>query len=197
MYDYRRMTKEEQTQVVLERRARGFPWHRPPHPKGAEGWYFITAACYEHAHHFAAANELTALQRRLFEAFGEVESECGGWVVMPNHYHALVTVSGFDKFGKAIGKVHGRSSRFANLRDQSPGRQVWYKYCDRAIRSERHYWTCLHYILANPVKHGFADAMNAWAWSCYHELLAEHGEAWIEELCREYPLLEFGKGWDD
>jgi putative transposase len=176
---------------------RGFPWHRPPHPKGAEGWYLITAACYEHRHHFSAANELTALQMRLFEAFSEAENECGGWVVMPNHYHALVTVNGFTTLGKAIGKVHGRSSRYANLRDNAPRRRVWYKYSDRKIRSERHYWTCLHYMIANPVKHGFSETMVGWAWSCIHELLSDHGEEWIDELCREYPLLEFGKGWDD
>ena len=102
-----------------------------------------------------------------------------------------------ETFGKAIGLVHGRSSFYANQRDGTPGRQVWYKYVDRAIRSERHYWACLHYIIANSVKHGFAVRMDEWEWSSYHELLAEHGPAWIDDLCREFPLHGFGKGWDD
>src|SRR5690606_13545795 len=96
--------------VVAERIARGAPRHKPWHPKQAGGWYFITAACYEHKLHFLRPDELTALQRRLFEAFVKARCQCGGWVVMPNHYHALLKIDSFKTFGKAIGQVHGRSS---------------------------------------------------------------------------------------
>jgi putative transposase len=191
------MTPQQQRAVVAERIAHGFPRHKPPHPRAPEGWYFITGACYEHRQHFQRADELTALQRRLFEAFEESGSECGGWVVMPNHYHALLRISSFEGFGRAIGKVHGRSAFYANGRDSVRGRQVWYKYADRAIRSERHYWTCLHYIVMNPVKHGFARQATEWAWSCIHELLDEHGAEWVADLRREFPLREFGREWDN
>jgi len=49
----------------------------------------------------------------------------------------------------------------------------------------------------NPVKHGFAASPADWPWSSYHELLAGQGHSWIEDLQREYPLLDFGKDWDD
>jgi len=197
MYAYRQMTREQQIAVVEQRLARGFPLHKPPHLTADNGWFFITGATFEHRLHFPAPAELTALQRRLFEAFTEADCECGGWVVLPNHYHALLRIPSFTTFGKAIGKVHGRSSRYANERDGTSGRQVWYKYTDRAIRSERHFWTCLHYILFNPVKHRFVERMEDWAWSCIHELIEEHGANWIDDLRREYPLREFGRGWDD
>ncbi len=197
MYDYRRMTDEQRKQVVAERRAREFPLHKPPHLDLGAGWYFISTACFEHRHQFKANNELTALTRRLLEGFADAGIPVGGWVVMPNHYHLLVKVDSVKQVGSVVGPVHGRSGRYANQRDNQTGRQVWYKYSDRKVRSERHYWTCLHYIIMNPVKHGFAPAPADWPWSCYHELLAEHGKTWIEDLQREYPLLEFGKGWDD
>ena len=129
MYDYRRLTPEQQVEVVAHRVSRGFPWHKPPHPDCGSGWYLITAACYEHQHYFCEPNELTALQRRLFEALAEAHCECGGWVVLPNHYHLLIKLTDIklSGFGRAIGKVHGRSALYANRRDAAPKRHVWYK----------------------------------------------------------------------
>ena len=199
MYDYRRLTTEQQVEVVAHRVSRGLPWHKPPHPDYGSGWYFITAACYEHQHYFREPNELTALQRRLFEALAEAHCECGGWVVLPNHYHLLIKLTDIklSGFGRAIGKVHGRSALYANRRDAAPGRHVWYKFSDRKIRSERHFWACLHYIIKNPVKHGHVDEPLDWPWSCVDERVAEHGSAWLESLCRDFPLKTFGDGWDD
>ena len=186
MYEYRRMTSEQRNAVVQARRARGYPLHKPPH-----------LALGEHRHHFAAPAELNALERRLLDALVEVAAPCAGWVVMPNHYHLPVQVGVMSTLGKALGRVHGRSARYVNLRDAARGRQVWYKYTDRKVRSERHFWTCLCYVLFNPVKHGFAGRPDDWPWSCFHELLAERGREWIEDLRRDYPLRDFGQGWDD
>jgi putative transposase len=196
MYDYRRMTPDQREAIVAHRQARGFPLHKPPHLRLGEGWYFITAATLEHRTHFAAPLELTALERRLLEAFQAVKLPCAGWVVLPNHYHALVEAPELSIVGKALGPVHGRSSRYANQRDQTPGRRVWYKFTDRKVRSERHFWACLHYSLYNPVKHEYVEQMAEWPWSSYAELVARHGTEWVEDLAREYPLGDFGKGWD-
>jgi len=124
MYAYRQMTREQQQAVVRERDARGFPWHKPSHPKAPEGWYFITAACYEHEHHFCAPNELTALQIRLFEAFAEVQSECGGWVVMPNHYHALLTVGWAKRSARFMGEARAMRTCATNRRGGGSGTNI-------------------------------------------------------------------------
>jgi putative transposase len=197
MYDYRRMTPEEREAIVEERRSRGFPLHKPPHPEQGRGWYLITAATFEHKPHFSAPNELRALERRLQEALGEAKISCAGWVVLPNHYHILIETECLKGIGPVIGPVHGRSSRYANLRDNSMGRQVWYKFTDRKIRSDRHFWASLHYIVHNPVKHGYVSHMEEWSWSCVHELIAEHGREWVDDLVSAYPLGEFGDKWDD
>jgi putative transposase len=196
MYDFRRMSPEERLAIVEYRQSRGFPLHKPPHPRQGEGWYFITAATYEHHRHFANPRELTALEQRLREALTGSELPCAGWVVMPNHYHLLLQALDLTVVGRTLGGVHGRSGLYANRRDQTPGRKVWYKFADRKVRSERHFWACLHYIVVNPVRHGYVSALNEWAWSCYAELLAAHGEAWVDDLVRQYPLGDFGDKWD-
>jgi putative transposase len=197
MYDYRRMNPEERKRILELRMSKGYPLHKPPHPTFGEGWYFISAATFEHQPHFAVPNELTALERRLREAFQEAALPCAGWVVLPNHYHALVCAPAVASVGRALGAVHGRSARYANQRDGTPGRQVWFKFTDRKVRSERHYWTCMHYIICNPLKHWYIADILAWPWSCVHELIAEYGPQWVEDLMRDYPLRDFGKGWDD
>jgi len=197
MYDYRRMTKEGRETIVAARRRKNFPLHKPPHLGQADGWYFMTAACFEHRHHFKAPNELTALSQRLLERFRNAAISLAGWVVMPNHYHLLVNVHDTKQIGITVGPVHGRSGQYANKRDNETGRRVWYKYADRKVRSERHFYTCMHYMIMNPVKHAFSETPADWAWSCYHELLVEHGSEWIANLQRDFPLLDFGKRWDD
>jgi putative transposase len=196
MYDYRRMTLSERQAIVEYRRVRGFPLHKPPHLNLGPGWYFITAATFEHHPHFADPRELTALERRLLEALRSAELPCAAWVVLPNHYHALVEAPKLSVVGGAVGSVHGRSGRYANVRDGTPGRQVWYKLSDRKVRSERHFWACLHYVLYNPVKHGYVNEMADWAWSSYPDIVAQNGKEWVEDLARKYPLGDFGDGWD-
>ncbi|NNJ25194.1 REP-associated tyrosine transposase [Alienimonas chondri] len=160
---------ERNDALIAERVRRGLPWHAPPHPDCEGGWFLITAACYRHRRHFSAPAELTALTRRLQEAVANAGWNCGGWVVLTNHYHLMVNVPSLEPVGAALGRVHGRSARYANERDGTPGRRVWYRYCDRRIRSERHFATCLHYLFLNPVKHRYVDDPQEWRWSSLHE----------------------------
>jgi putative transposase len=194
MYDYRRLTPEEREAVVEARRARGFPLHRPPHTVRETGWYLVTAATYEHRCHFAAPNELKALELRLLEEL--TAFQCAAWVVLPNHYHALVCAPGLAELGTALGRVHGRASRYANQRDGTPGRTVWYKYSDRAMRSDRHFWATVHYIVHNPVKHGYVDDSREWPWGSTAELIGAYGAGWHADLASAYPLADYGDGWD-
>ena len=196
MYDYRRMSIDERRQIVEERRARGFPWHRPPHADQGDNWYFITAATYEHQLLFTAPRELRALELRLLEAFANAGLPCAGWVVLPNHYHAIVRATDLALVGRALGPVHGRSAQYANRRDDAAGRRVWNRFSDRRIRSERHFFASLHYVVYNPVKHGYVEAATDWPWSCWAELVREYGADWVSDLAMNYPLLDFGDGWD-
>ena len=191
------MSEAERREVVEDRRRKGFPLHSPPHPDLGSGWYLITAATYEHRSHFTSKDELSALESRLVQALADTVSALGGWVVLPNHYHALVMTNTASQLGRVLGRVHARSAQYVNRRDGTPGRTVWYRFADRKVRSERHYWTCLHYIVANPVKHRWCDATAEWPWSCFHRLVERHGLEWPTELAQRYPLLDFGRGWDD
>ncbi len=133
----------------------------------------------------------------LFEQSILRDIELQAWVVLANHYHLLAYVPDFEVLGQLFRSVHGPTSRLWNQADESPGRKVWYRYTDRAIRSERHYYTTLNYIHYNPVKHGYADSPYEWETSSVGWYLEHHGRDWLRDLWISYPLRAYGKQWDD
>jgi putative transposase len=197
MYEYRKLTPEQREKLVHERLARGDPPHQPPHPVRGESLYLLTAACYEHCHHISTPKRRSALLDLLFERFIYAGMEIRAWAVLTNHYHLLVRVHAFDALGNVFQRVHGRTARHWNEEDVTAGRKVWYRYSDRAIRSEGHYYTTLNYIHYNPVKHGLVASPYDWEWSSVGWYRENNGREWLRDLWRRYPLRDYGKDWDD
>ena len=196
-YEYRRLSPEEQRALVQERRARGFPPHRPPHLDQGPGYYLLTAAVYEHARLIAPEPRRTAFQAALLEAFGDSPVEAVAWVVLPNHYHMLVWLPALALVPAIVRHLHGRSARQWNVEDQMPGRRVWYHYSDRAIRAEAQFFRAINYIHANPVRHSYVARSREWRWSSLPRYLETVGEAWLADTWSRFPAGDFGAGWDD
>ena len=55
-----------------------------------------------------------------------------------------------------------------NREDGIPNRKVWYRFSDRGMRSEGHFFASINYIHANPVKHGYVEKATEWPWSSLH-----------------------------
>jgi putative transposase len=197
MYRFRRSTPAERLDLVFERLEREFPPHSPPHIDGPERSFLITAACYEHQQLMLEDSRRLELLDELRQVIKEPISSIEAWVVLPNHYHLLVDTANLGELGKALGLVHGRTSRRWNLEDDRPGRKCWYRFSDRAIRSDSHYFACLNYIHANPVKHGHVKSGLDWVTSSVHQFESELGIATLRDLWKKYPVGEMGRGWDD
>jgi putative transposase len=197
MYTYRHLDAAERLELIQYREESGYPRHAPPHEYSASGWFLITAATYEHQPHFSDYARRYALWQSISAELTQANIECSAWAVLPNHYHLLVKVNELRQLASPLGRVHGRSSREVNSRDEVTGRRVWYRYSDRAIRRERHYWTTLNYIHFNPVRHGYTEQAANWFPSSIHWYLETHTDAELDELWRDYPLLSYGSGWDD
>ena len=134
---------------------------------------------------------------QLFEQFILQEMVVLAWVVLTNHYHVLVRVSEFEALADIFKQIHGRSSFEWNQEDKLRGRKVWYRYSDRFIRSERHYYTTLNYIHYNPVKHGLVASPYDWQWSSVNWYLETQGREWLQDTWRRYPVRDYGKNWDE
>src|SRR5262245_42544257 len=197
-YVYRRLTPEELQRVLLERKARGFPLHAPPHLLRDEGTYLITAANYYHKPIMFSAERRTDFEARFLQKLVEISAKIYVWVILPNHYHSLMQVDKLEVFSQVIKQLHGETSREWNLADGLVGkRRVWYRFTDRKIRNEDHFFRALNYVHFNPVKHGYAESVYDWPWSSVHNYLDERGREWLRERWKMYKPERMGRGWDD
>lgn len=198
-YAYRKMTPDQRAEVLRQRREAGYPLHAPPHPFREAGRYLITAANFEHVPIITPPERSTDFEARLLAAMQAIMAEVYAWVVMPNHYHILLGVETLDLISAALKQLHGATSREWNLADGKTGqRQVWYRFSDRVIRNDAHFYCALNYIHYNPVKHGYVRDPYDWLWSSLPNYLEDRGRDWLRETWKTYaPSDDFGTGWDD
>ncbi|MGL5058512.1 MAG: REP-associated tyrosine transposase [Microcoleus sp.] len=196
MYQYRKLTVEQKAEIVKQRLANGYPSHSPPHPLQHAELYLLTATCYEHQCRIDSESRRQQLLDLLFEKFVYADIEILGWVILPNHYHLLVRVIDFKQLSHLFRSIHGPLAVQWNIEDRKMGK-VWYSFSDRAIRSERHYYTTLNYLHYNPVKHGRAESPYDWTTSSIHCYLENYGRDWLRSCWVDYPVLDYGKGWDN
>lgn len=197
MYEYFNLTPQERSEILRIRKSQGYPLHAPPHPFRDEGYFLVTAATYQHAHILKTAERRTNFEVSLLHTFQELEADVKAWVVLPNHYHILVYTPEFGRIARSLKLLHGRTSREWNLADSTSGRKVWYRYSDRKMRGERHYYAALNYIHYNSVKHKWVGSWRDWPWSSFPLYEKDYGPEWINENWQKYPVEDFGKGWDD
>ena len=195
MYEYRNLCEHEQMDLVRKRMKLDRPWHAPPHSKGC-GTYFITAACYEHADHLADSARRAAFCKDMHEAFASAGGKVFAWVVLPNHYHVLWE-GDLDLLGPCLAQLHNGTSTRWNREDNAPRRQVWFRFTDREIRSEGHFFASVSYVHGNPVKHGWVRRADLWKESSLSEWVQRCGIEHLREIWRLYPPRDYGRGWDD
>jgi putative transposase len=197
MYEYRDLSALEQMDLVFKRFARGFPAHEPPHIFEGRAQYLITAACYEHQIILHTPERRSEFANELISAYAE---EAGGsihaWVVLPNHYHVL-REGELKRLRTTDQKLHGRTAVEWNREDHKSGRQVWYRLGDRRMRSADHYCATVNYIHDNPVKHGWTDRADTWPTTSFHVWSERMGRDRLIEMWRQYPIGNYGAGWDD
>jgi putative transposase len=161
------------------------------------GLYLVSAACYEHHHVIGISpGRMGAFEADLRDAAAERAERIFAWNVLPNHYHILVETPDIPGLINGLGRLHGRTSFRWNGEENCRGRQVWHRAAETAMKSERHFWATLNYVLHNAVRHGYVGRWQDWPYSNAAEYLDEVGRAEAERRWREYPTLDYGEDWD-
>ena len=198
MYEWKKMTPEQQAEAIKKRKARRYPWHGPPHTITVGNLYHISATCYEHQPIIGTSFERMAeFEEELLNSVAKYTEQVIAWCVLPNHYHIQIDSRCFQDAVREIGLLHGRMSFRWNGEDNRRGRKCWHRCADRAIRSDRHNWATLNYVLHNPVHHGYVRQWQDWPFSSARKYLKEVGYETALQRWKDYPLLDYGKGWDD
>ena len=198
MYYWRSLSEKQRDEIREYRRIQRYSKHSPPHfDQDGPARYLLTAACYEHRHIIGkSASRMSECEFEVLQICREHSEAIYAWCFLPNHYHILLETDQMKALRKEIGLFHGWSSFKWNAEDNKRGRQVWHNCVERKIRSERHYYAALNYVLNNAVKHGYVERWQDWPWSNAREYLEETGIDRATEIWREYPILNFGKSWD-
>ena len=197
MYEYRNMTPAERRRVLKGRREQGYPWHSAPHIASHEAYRIVSATCYSHQPILRDTKRLKCFHDQLLQTLHDMETPCAAWCVVPYHYHVLIHVRDIKLVSRTLGQLHGRTSKQMNDEDGTPGRKNWYRSQGRMMRSMRHFCTTLNYIHNSPVKHGYVKKWQEWPFSSVHWYLETKGRKWMVSLWEDYPLRDYGKGWDD
>jgi putative transposase len=198
MYRWRKMTPEQRKETLEQRKLQRHPKHSPRHFHDGKGLYLLTSTCYEHQPWIGGTDtRMDRFSSDLLEVLGHHATRVDAWVVLHNHYHAVVLTDSLTELLRDLGQLHGRSSFQWNGEDETRGRKVWFNTMERKISSDAHHIAAIHYVHHNPVKHGYVKKWDQWKWSSAKEYLARLGREEVERRWREYPLLNFGAGWDD
>lgn len=197
MYRWRKLTPQQRQEVLDERKQLKRPWHSPPHYESDNATYLITAACYEHKPLIGRSpSRMVAFETELLQTISDNSNEIFAWCILPNHYHVLLCARELKQLLGSIGQLHGRTSYLWNGEDNARGRQVWCRAAETAMKSDRHFWATMNYVLHNAVRHGYVKRWQDWPYSNAAQYLEEIGREKVTLLWNEYPVLNYGDEWD-
>jgi len=84
------------------------------------------------------------------------------FVVMPDHWHALISLGPELLMGRIVENIDRR----ANYQVQRQGRISWQKgFHDKKVRINNSVKDIVHYVEYNPVRKGLTNLAEAWKWS--------------------------------
>jgi putative transposase len=146
--------------------------HNPPHLLVADTMYMLTASIYGKADLIKPPRRKAEWRDAFHEAAKIYQWQIIAWVVLHNHYHAIVRAPrNVTTLSKFVSSYHKFTARKWNDADLVKGRQVWWNYRDTCIRSKRDYYNRIRYVFWNPVKHGLAEKPEDYSFSNYDEYL--------------------------
>lgn len=198
VYLWRKLNPKQRAELLAWRKNQRLPWHRPRHCASERTRYYVTAACYEHRPVIGfSAERMRQFCGDWLDLFQRGGAMVHAWCVLPNHYHALIETTAILSVLAALGRMHGRVSFAWNKEEGKRGRQVWCGAAERYIRNDAHFWATMNYVHHNPVHHSYATRWQDWPFSSSNEYLAEFGREFAERIWQAYPILDYGKGWDN
>lgn len=137
----------------------------PKHRIHAPGTYFITSRTWENRRVFITVPICQIFIRTLLKYRDENKFMLHAFVLMPDHFHALITLCDETSLERAVQLIKGGSAHAigTELKFSFP---VWQRgYSDHRIRDAADYAKHVGYINLNPVKQKLRPAPHEYPWS--------------------------------
>lgn len=155
---------------------------------GAQDLHFITCSCYHRWPILGTPRPRDWFLKILEEARLRYRFVVYGYVIMPEHFHLLISESERGdpsvvmkvvkhRFARKLRQRRQRSKTQMGLWPDADGNKVWQKrFYDFNVWSRKKRIEKLRYIHRNPVKRGLVSEPDQWAWSSFRSYAyGEHG----------------------
>jgi putative transposase len=125
--------------------------------------YHVNTTTHQRAKIFGALTNGRFLTRAMMRSDFDAYTNTLAFVIMPDHLHWLVQLTGSRPLSKCVGIVKSESARKIN-RQNGCTNQIWQRgFYDRAIRYEDDIADVARYIIQNPVRAGIAKTVRHYA----------------------------------
>ena len=123
--------------------------------------YFVTTVTAERRSLFQVTAAAELLQQTMLDYHNQGKFLLHAFVIMPEHFHALITPAPEVSLEKAMQFIKGGFS--FRLKSKH---EVWMRsFNESQIRSEEKFMSCVRYIEENPVRRGLAATSQAYPFS--------------------------------
>jgi len=145
---------------------------------GAQHLHFITSSCYHRWPRLGTGARPDLFLKLLEEARRRYRFVVVGYVVMPEHFHLLISEPEVgdpsvvmkvvkERFARRVHRG-GRSKTQLGFWPEADEARIWQKrFYDFNVWSERKRIEKLRYMHRNPVKRGLVAEPEQWAWSSF------------------------------
>ena len=115
-----------------------------------------------------AASEFELVAAAINESRRKLSFLFLGYVLMPDHGHALIGPTFPLTISRVVQDVKWLSARSLNRRRQASGPVRQHPFWDRFVRHPREFGARLDYMHLNPVRKGLVKRAEEWPWSSYN-----------------------------
>ncbi|MBZ5533203.1 MAG: transposase [Acidobacteriia bacterium] len=145
--------------------------------QGGGDRHFITCSCYRRQAFLGSARRRDLFLTILEEVRQRYDFVVWGYVVMPEHFHLLVTEPRHGKLSVAMQVLKQRISRRSRRKRRNAAqldiwadepRAFWLpRYYDFNVYSQKKHIEKLRYMHRNPVTRGLVASPELWRWSSF------------------------------
>jgi REP-associated tyrosine transposase len=154
----------------------------------APGTFFVTSRTWQNRALFRPEPPAEVFVDILLKYRDEGRYSLHAFVLMPDHFHLLLTPAELVTLERAVQHVKGGSSRAINERMQARF-PVWQRgFTDHRVRDAQDYNLHLQYLLQNPVKKNLALSAGEYKWS------SGSGRYRMDEVPQGLKPLSFASG---
>src|SRR5882672_8368313 len=127
--------------------------------------YFVTTSTWERCELFRVAEVAEILVRRILDCRDKGAYQLHKFVVMPNHFHLLMTPGATTTLEKAVQLIKGGSSHEIHAQCENK-MEIWQVgFHDWSIRDGEDYRAKVRYIHMNPVQTRLVERPEDWPFS--------------------------------